>query len=597
MIPREQIDRVLQSTNIVDVISDRIELRRSGSNFKGRCPFHDEKTASFMVSEQKQIFKCFGCGISGNVIKFVSEYDRIPWQDAVRGLAQKAGIELTEKYSGDVKSRDVILEAKKLLKQITDIYYNNLLKEMENEDGVVSQFLKKRRLTKAAVDYFKIGYAPDNWNFISNNRDIINSYDLDLLVRNGIVKLNEFGKPYDFFRGRVMFPIYDITGDVIAFSGRDIFDNKDTAKYLNSPESPLYNKGATFFGLYHSLGKIRQTSSAVLVEGNIDQVSLFMGGMENVIALCGTGLTKDHVKILKRNVERVVIMFDGDSAGFKSSVRSSLMILDEGLKTEIIMMPDNEDPDSYLKTYGMNKLLDLMNNYTSFVEFFIKVKGVPKTPEEKINLIREFGDSISEVKQDIVRDVLISEFSKVLGLNETSVKKAVSGIKRTKFREMSEDTFSDETVYSKTFGRDLVEFGLIYLMITREEYLKKAIRLFTEDNFSNKFAARLFFKIFELYEDGETADFVLLLNEIEDEGLKSFFIDFSSKQEEEFFSDSSETEVRLRYAFEYMINVMENYIVDDMKEKVKEQIQFDDGESDDLLMKLYLQKKNRNVIK
>ncbi|MCK5760895.1 MAG: DNA primase, partial [Candidatus Delongbacteria bacterium] len=276
MISKEQIESVVNAADIVDVIGERVDLRRSGANHKAACPFHDEKTASFMVSHAKQIFKCFGCGVAGDAIKFIMLYDNINYPDAIRLLAGRYGIEIKETFSyqnhnkTDDDKKETMRSAMKLA---TEFYHQNLLNEIKNENSPFSKYVKERGLTEEDCKTFQIGYAPDKWHALKENSKF-KDIDDKLLIEVGLRKQNEKGNIYDLFRNRLMFPVFDILGNIIAFSARTL-DDEIQPKYVNSPESVIYKKSKVFFGFYQSKDKVRKTHAMILVEGNMDMVSMF----------------------------------------------------------------------------------------------------------------------------------------------------------------------------------------------------------------------------------------------------------------------------------------------------------------------------------
>ncbi|PID28877.1 MAG: DNA primase [Candidatus Cloacimonadota bacterium] len=587
MIPKEQIDKVLQTTNIVDIISERIDLRRAGANYKASCPFHDEKTASFMVSENKQIFKCFGCGISGNAIKFITEYDRIPWQDSVKLLAAKYGIDIVETNNYRKKDTDKITMLKDLYRDVAKIYFNTIQNSKSRE---LISFLEKRELDNNTINFFKIGYAPDFWNFLSDNKDLISKYGENFLFEAGFLKKGKSENYYDFFRNRVVFPIYDITGDVVAFSGRDLGDSDQVAKYLNSPETEIYNKSSIFFGFYHSLESIRKLDSAILVEGNLDQIKMFNFGYKNCIALCGTGLTEQHVKILKRNVSKVTIIFDGDKAGVKASLKSASLILDKGIEVRVVNLPEGEDPDSVLKAGGKEKMDLLIENSLSLLQFYNIKFGSFDSSEDKIRYLNSLDPFFSLLTNKLVKDLMLNEISELLNLNRSTIegyleKPFKRGSKRFKAEE---DT---KKVYSSGFGNDEVEFNLLYLMLSDNEILIKSLKLFDESYFSNIYSKKIFSIIYEQFEDGESTKFIDILSLIDDDGLKLFFQDYVSRQEEIYFSSSIEGKEKLLLAFSNISAKLEESKFLSKKDKVSNRLKFQEEMDEQLLRELYLLKK------
>jgi DNA primase len=364
-------ERVRAASDIVDVIGAYVPLKRAGTNFTALCPFHKEKTPSFSVNPHKQIFYCFGCHKGGDVFTFVKEYEGIDFPEAVRRLADRAKIPIEyEKGSGDQQTRHLKESLLQIHDQITQRWQNALANEAGGQ--IARDYLAKRGVSAEAVKLFRLGYAPDLWD------DTVNwakskGHELDLVEKAGLILHKEGGSSYyDRFRGRLMFPICDEQGRVIGFSGRILSGDEKTAKYVNSPETPIFTKSKVFFGLDKSKRALLDAEYAIVCEGQLDLIACFMAGVENIVAPQGTAFTADHARILKRYVEEVVLCFDSDNAGQNAAVRSLDSLLASGLAVRVAVMPAPHDPDSFIKASGGAAFKELIERAEGFFDFHLK---------------------------------------------------------------------------------------------------------------------------------------------------------------------------------------------------------------------------------
>ncbi len=555
MIPSQQIENILIQADIVDFIAERVELKRSGATYKAPCPFHDEKTASFHVSEAKQIFKCFGCGVGGNVFNFLMKFDGLNYPEAIKTVAQKLGIEVKEERSkynynsaGDITEEDQYFsESKdklvKMMNEAGEYYHNNLLNEFESgENEELLGYLESRNITEKVCKLFKIGYALDGWN---NYQNTFTRDQQDLQIEIGLLKKNENGNIYDFFRNRIMFPIYDQLGNISAFSAR-VLRPDDIPKYLNSPESVIYKKNRTLFGFYHSIETIRKTKQVILVEGNLDQVSMFKYGFLNTVALCGTSFTEEHARLLKRNSKEVIIMFDGDNPGKKAAFKTSNILLNSGLNTKIADLPTDEDPDTYLEKYGTEKLQEILDNALSPIDFKIKwekSQTAEQNEDDKVNLTRELLESVANISDDLKRNIYLNDVSNKTGieisiLNTELTKIVKNRLKRNNRRKEINATRSNNNNSNNGIERDYLfnnidenEFSILYLMLIDNSLFGSFIKEIDESYFNNNEAKFIFLQFYECYEDGEKFDLNKTLLRKNDEAFSNFFIDYVSKKD------------------------------------------------------------------
>ena len=429
LITKETIDKVFEYARVEEVISDFIALKKTGANFKGLSPFTNEKTPSFIVSPSKQIWKDFSSGKGGNVIAFLMEHEQFNYPESVRYLANKYNIEVietTDKFE-NVEERNA-RESLFIINSFAQEYFQNIL----SKEDIVKDYLINRGLSASTIDNFNIGFSPDLKNSFYN-KSIENGFTKDYLIDTGLVIANE-DNYVDRFRGRIMFPIKSISGRIIGFGGRIINSNKKLAKYINSPESKIYNKSKTLYGIYESKQFIVKDDVCYLVEGYMDVVQLHEHGIKNVLASSGTSLTKDQIILIKRLTPNIVILFDGDQAGLSASLRSIDMILEEGLNVRICPLPDGEDPDSFVKKHKRNKMINYIDEQSKdLIDFILSVNKEYKNDEDKkVNIIKSILKSISLIPDSLKQEVYIKKLSSVLSIDESSLFRSFSTIETAK---------------------------------------------------------------------------------------------------------------------------------------------------------------------
>ncbi|HEX3798756.1 MAG TPA: DNA primase [Verrucomicrobiae bacterium] len=362
-------ERIRSASDIVDIIGSYVPLKRAGANFVALCPFHKEKSPSFNVNPQRQIFHCFGCHKGGDVFTFVQEYENIPFPDAVRRLAERAKIPLeTENNPAQQQTRHIKDSLLQIHEQIAQRWQNALATEAGGQ--IARDYLAKRGVSEEAIKIFRLGYAPDAWD------DTVNwakskGHELALVEQGGLILAKDGGGHYDRFRGRLMFPICDEQARIIGFSGRVLSGDQKTAKYVNSPETPIFTKGKVFFGLDKSKRALLDAQSAIVCEGQLDLIACFMSGVQNIVAPQGTALTADHARILKRYVDEVVLCFDSDNAGQNAAVRSLDSLLASGLAIRVALVPAPHDPDSFIKEFGGEAFKQLIEKADGFFDYYL----------------------------------------------------------------------------------------------------------------------------------------------------------------------------------------------------------------------------------
>ena len=420
MIPQETIGKIFDSADIVEVIGDFIHLKKSGSNFKGLSPFANEKTPSFMVSPGKRIFKDFSSGKGGNVVTFLMEHEQLSYPEALKWLANKYNIEIEEaeetKEQIEAKHQK---EALYLAHQFANGFFKTSLKDSNEGKSVGLSYLKKRGYNISTIDEFELGYSPDDYNALENEAKKAN-YNLGPLKISGLIKEGEKGN-YDFFRGRIIFPIHNITGRIIGFGGRTLRTDKKVAKYFNSPESDIYNKSNVLYGLFQSKNEIIKNDSCLLVEGYTDVISLHHNGIKNAVSSSGTSLTEGQIRLIKRFTNNVVILYDSDPAGINASFRGVDMILKAGLNVKVVLFPEGEDPDSYAHQLSNEDFKSYLNdNQIDFISFKAN-HLLEKTKNDPINISKTINNiiiSISIIPDAVSRSVYIKKTAQIFEMDE-----------------------------------------------------------------------------------------------------------------------------------------------------------------------------------
>ena len=422
MIPRETIEQIAAANDIVDVIGSYFPLKRAGSAFKALCPFHQEKSPSFTVNPQRQRYHCFGCGEGGSVFDFVEKYESVDFPTAARRLAERAGIPIVEEERSPGEDRELRLRKRLLaLHQQAAEWFHELL--LTSPGAKTAQnYLKKRGLTREVAARWKIGYAPDAWEAFGAWA-AGQGYQRDEIVQSGLVSLRDTENPssdfYDRFRDRIMFPICNDLGEVIAFSGRVLASDAQGAKYVNSPETPLFKKGDILFGLHKSKRALIDKKSAIVLEGQIDLITAFEAGVQNVVAPQGTAFTKKQAGILKRYAEEVVLCFDADAAGRKAAERSLPALLSLDLGVRVIELPPGEDPDSLIRNQGAEAFISRVQAARDYFDFQIDVHAATPefaTPRGKVQFAREMAAVVQLIDDHLLREAVAGKVSTRLGM-------------------------------------------------------------------------------------------------------------------------------------------------------------------------------------
>lgn len=438
-IPPHIIDEIMQTSRIEEVIGEFVNLKRSGSNLKGLSPFVDERTPSFMVSPAKQIYKCFSSGKGGNVVSFLMEKEHFSYPEALRWLADKYNIQVPEDQPQTAEELAAVTERESLhiINEFAKEHFMHNMHETNEGQSVGLSYFEERGFRADIIKKFQLGYCLNSGDDFTKVA-LAKGYKLEYLEKVGLVKTKE-DRHFDFFRGRVMFPIHSISGRVLGFGGRTLFTDKKVAKYFNSPESMIYNKSEILYGLYFAKGDIIKYDNCFLCEGYTDVISMHQAGVTNVVSSSGTSLTKEQIKLIKRYTSNITILYDGDAAGIKASFRGIDLILEEGMNVKVVLFPDGDDPDSYSKKVSTTELMDFIKaNTKDFVSFKTSLLlGEGHTdPIQRSQMIRDIVHSISLIPDPITRSVYTKEISKEFDLDESIV---VNELNKTKKQQLAKE--------------------------------------------------------------------------------------------------------------------------------------------------------------
>jgi DNA primase len=420
LISKATIDTVFETARVEEVIGDFVQLKRAGSNFKGLSPFSDERSPSFMVSPAKGIWKDFSSGKGGNAVAFLMEHSHFTYPEAIRFLAKKYNIEIEEtEQTDEEKANTDVRESMYLVSEFAKDYFHNTLLHSEEGKAIGLSYFKERGFTSETIKKFALGYSPETWDAFTKEA-LGKGYKLEFLESTGLT-IPKDDRPFDRFKGRVMFPIQSMSGRVLGFGGRILGNDKKAAKYLNSPESDIYHKSKVLYGIFQSKQAIAKQNNCYLVEGYTDVIQFNQAGIENVVASSGTALTPDQIRLINRLTKNITVLFDGDAAGLRASIRGIDLILEEGMNVKVCAFPDGEDPDSFAKKTPYEELVRYLDeNSKDFIQFkaSLLMNDAKNDPIKKADLIRDMVVSISKIPDRIQREIYIQECSRIMDISE-----------------------------------------------------------------------------------------------------------------------------------------------------------------------------------
>jgi|TARA_Y100000385_G_scaffold74023_2_gene74719 DNA primase len=449
LISKSTIDQVFDAARVEEVIGDFVQLKKAGSNFKGLSPFSDERSPSFMVSPVKQIWKDFSSGKGGTSVSFLMEHEHFTYPEAIKYLAKKYNIEVEEtEQSNEDKIQADARESMYLVSEFASSYFKNILLKTDKGQAIGKGYFKERGFTDMTIETFGLGYSLDEWQAFTDEA-LKKGYAIEYLEKTGLTIVKE-EKRFDRFKGRVMFPIQSMSGRVLGFGGRILTSDKKAAKYLNSPESDIYQKSKILYGLYHAKQSIAKLDNCYLVEGYTDVIQFHQTGIKNVVSSSGTALTSDQIRLINRLTKNITVLFDGDEAGIRASLRGIDLILEQGMNVKVCTFPDGEDPDSFARKKTEQELRQyLENNAKDFIAYkaSLLMKDAKNDPVKKAGLIRDMVTSISKIPDRIQTEIYIQECSRIMDISEEVLFSSLAQIKKKSFEEANKGFKKNQKVF------------------------------------------------------------------------------------------------------------------------------------------------------
>lgn len=489
MITKETIDKVYEAARVEEVIGDFVQLKRAGSNFKGLSPFSDERSPSFMVSPAKGIWKDFSSGKGGNAIAFIMEHSQFTYPEAIRYLAKKYNIEVEETELSD-EDKVVANERESLflVSEFASKYFQDMLLNSEEGKAIALTYFKERGFTNETIKKFGLGYSPSTWDALTKEA-LGKGYKLEFLEKTGLTIVGE-DKQFDRFKGRVMFPIQSMSGRVLGFGGRILTNDKKSAKYLNSPESDLYHKSKVLYGIFHAKQSIAKNDNCYLVEGYTDVIQMHQAGIENVVASSGTALTPDQIRLINRLTKNVTVLFDGDAAGLRASIRGIDLILEEGMNVKVCTFPDGDDPDSFAKKTPLQDLIQYFEeNAMDFIQFkaSLLMKDAKNDPIKKADLIRDMVASISKIPDRIKREIYIQEVSRIMDISEDVLFNTLAQLVKKDIVELGKKHKEEQTAFEVHKNENVVATANVDIQYELEHKIIEILLVYghVEDEFED----------------------------------------------------------------------------------------------------------------
>lgn len=615
-ISENKIEEIRSAADIVDVISEFVQLRKRGKNFIGLCPFHTEKTPSFTVSEDKQIFHCFGCHAGGNVFKFLMDYEKISFIEAVQEMAARLGIsiEYDQDTSGNESEQEILYE---INVQAARYFSDNLLNSPEGE--IARKYFHERKIKPQTMRSFGLGYSFNGWeNFIEFAKS--QTIDLERALQLGLIGQQKDGRLYDKFSDRIIFPIFSANGRVIAFAGRILESRETSAKYLNSPESLIYVKGRVLYGLSFSKDEIRKLDKAILVEGYMDLISLYQNGIKNVVAVSGTALTEDQVQLLSRYTKNVLLLFDADTAGIKASMRSIELLLKKDMEVKIAALPSGEDPDSYINKYGKEDFDELIQKAQNFLEYqtaYYESQRYFEDHNKTAEAIRELVKLLALIDDDLKRNLLLKSIAKKFNLREKILETELVNFLKTKGKqetvrrepkdgrpnkEKSELHFA--ALENRAGIHYVLEKELVKLLYEgKKEIIQLIFEHFTPEDFNFQFHQELVHEVYDAYQNHDDLSASTLIAKVKGEEKQAYLMEITfekysiSKTWDELNPVSEDDKVLYKFA----LDTLKNFKIVKMEEVITEnhnRIENAENEDDKIKImkeKLELQKELKKI--
>lgn len=560
MISRETIDRVFETARVEEVIGEFVQLKKAGSNFKGLSPFTDERTPSFMVSPVKQIWKDFSTGKGGNAISFLMEHEHYSYPEAIKYLAKKYNIEIEETEQSDEQKQQLNeRESMFLVSNFAKDFFNDLMLNSQQGKAIGLSYFKERGFKDETIAKFELGYCRDEWDHFTKAA-LAKGYDLKYLASTGLT-IVKGEKQFDRFKGRVLFPIHSMSGRILGFGGRILTNDKKAAKYLNSPESDIYHKSKILYGIYQAKKEIAKQDNCFLVEGYTDVISLHQSGIENVVASSGTALTPDQIRLIRRLTQNITVLFDGDAAGLRASVRGIDLILEQGMNVKVVSFPEGEDPDSFAKSHSDAELKEYLDTAAQdFISFKVSLlmQEAKNDPVKKAGLIRDIVTSISKIPDTIQREVYVQECARIMDISE-----------RVLFSELAQMIAKTDKEEAKKYQTSQKSFEVVKAQTTQLEEVDQLGILEKE-----------IIRILLLY-GNEEVDFIDSIEVVDEEGKTSFEKEtYSNQVSKELYLNLQEDEIEFTnptfktvyYELIHQLNQQEKIVVEQLINHENEQI-------------------------
>ncbi len=516
-IPDELINQIREANDIVEVISEYVPLKKRGKNYTALCPFHPEKKPSFSVSQEKQIFYCFGCGKGGNVYTFLMEHEKFSFFEALKLLAKRANISLPKRPLDRVETEalDLIFYANRIANEYFQLSLNRSKKAKD--------YLKSRGFSPETIELFSIGYAPPEWEGLIRFSKEKGVKPESLLAAGLVIEREKKEGYYDRFRNRIIFPIFNLSQKTIGFGSR-VIDDKDEPKYLNSPESPVYQKGKTLYGLNLSKDVIREKKAAALVEGYIDLISLYQAGVKNVVAALGTSFTQDQARLISRYAEKVYLLFDSDRAGESAVFRSVDLLFDSGVEVMVVVFPAGEDPDSFVRKSGIKGLARKLREARSFVDFKKEslpdeFNNLPMVEQEKV--IKELAETASRIKNQLWKDLFINKIAQSFRISEKIIWNVLK-------RSGSKETGQRLKLEQKPGGLHKLERELLKLLLEDSSLISRVKARLNQEDFYFPEDGKLYGLILSHSRKGKSFSPAALIDRVEDQKLKALITEIAT---------------------------------------------------------------------
>jgi len=480
LISQTTIDKVFETARVEEVIGDFVQLKRAGSNFKGLSPFSDERSPSFMVSPVKGIWKDFSSGKGGNSVAFLMEHSHFTYPEAIRYLAKKYNIEIEEtEQSDEEKLNTDVRESMYLVSEFAKKYFSDILLNSEEGKAIGLSYFKERGFTNETIKKFSLGYSPETWDAFTKEA-LGKGYKLEFLESTGLTIARE-DRPFDRFKGRVMFPIQSMSGRVLGFGGRILTNDKKAAKYLNSPESEIYHKSKVLYGIFQAKQSIAKLNNCFLVEGYTDVIQFNQAGIENVVASSGTALTPDQIRLINRLTKNITVLFDGDAAGLRASIRGIDLILEEGMNVRVCAFPDGEDPDSFAKKTPYEDLVAyLEDNAKDFIQFkaSLLMNEAKNDPIKKADLIRDMVASISKIPDRIQREIYIQECSRIMDISEQVLTSTLAQLVQKDVAEVGKKVKQEQKAFEVVKNENPVQAAKVDVLYRLERKIIEILLLY-----------------------------------------------------------------------------------------------------------------------